>query len=167
MKKILKTITVLILILSTGITTSIYAQRGFRSQVRPGERERQLYRIPDLTEEQQEQINNIRTNYLKDIQPLKNEMKINEARLDALITEDKPDMNKINKLIDDNGKIQTELRKKQVAHQLQIRNLLTEEQKVIFDSRPHGDITRPSRYANRPYGNVGTPHPYRQYRHFR
>lgn len=167
MKKMLKILIIFILILLTALTTGIYAQRGYRSQVWPVEKERQIPEVRGLTEEQQEQIKNLRTDYLKDIQPLKNELKINKAKLDALLTEDNPDMNEINKLIDDNGKIQTELRKKQVSHQMEIRNLLSDEQKVIFDRWDHRDNIRPYRHPRKPYGNVRTSRPYRQYRYFR
>jgi len=160
MKKSIKILTVTILVLLSGISTRIFAQQGYWRQPGPAERERQIPGLLDLTEEQQEQITDLRTAYLKDIQPLKNELNINKAKLDALLTEDNPQVNEINNLIENNGKIQIEIRKKQVAHQLEIRKLLDDEQKVIFDSRPH-------RYLNRPYRNMRLTHSYHHYRHFR
>jgi len=160
MKNLYKFLTVILLVQFTGITATLFAQPGYRNYMKPGENYSMLTGIPDLTEEHKEQIRNLHTAYLKNIQPLKNDMKINKAKLDALLTEDQPDMNEIYKLIDDNGKIRTELHKKQVAHRLEIRNLLTDEQKIFFDSRPHRDAVRPQRD-----GRAALP--YHQYRHFR
>ncbi len=103
--------------------------RGERSM-----RERPLG-IPDLTEDQMEQIKDLNTAHLKDIQSLENDLKINKSKLDALMTEDNPDMNEINSLIEKNGDLLTEIQKKNVAHKLEIRSLLTDEQKVYFDNR--------------------------------
>jgi len=168
-----KILTVLILVSLTGITSISYAQQGYRSQAGPAERGRLLPGIPDLTEEQKEQIKNLQTAYLKDIQELKNEMKINKAKLDALLTEDQPNMNEINMLLEDNGKMLTELRKKQIAHKMEIRDLLTEEQKIIFDNRTLRNDIRPYRYNyrsfrydNRPYRDARIArrnHPYRHW----
>jgi Spy/CpxP family protein refolding chaperone len=179
MDKIYKILTVIVLFFMTGITTNFYAQQGFgRDQIRQGERDREILEIPGLTGEQKEQIKNLHTDYLRDIQPFKNELNINRANLDALVTEDNPDMNEIKNLIYENGKLMTELRKKQVAHKLEIRDLLTEEQKVFFDNRTlrndirpyrynfrsYRDDNRPYRYFNRPYRDGRTArrnHPYR------
>jgi len=159
MKKIYKILTVFILVFMTGITTNFYAQQGYgRDQIRLGERDRETLGIPGLTEEQKEQIKNLHTAYLKDSQPLINELKINRANLDTLLTEDHPDVNEINKLIDENGKLMNELRKKQVAQNLGIRNLLTDKQKVFFDNMTLRDDIRPYRYNNKPYRYNNRPY---------
>jgi len=91
--------------------------------------------IPDLTLEQRDQIRDLRSEHLNNIKPLRNDVRINNILLETLQTEDDPDMNEINELIEKNGKLLTEIRKKQAAHNMEIRNLLTDEQKVFFDDR--------------------------------
>lgn len=90
--------------------------------------------IPDLTEEQETQIASLRTAHLKDVQPLRSEIKINKAKIDALMIQDVPDSKAIDQLIEANGKLRTEIQKKSAAHRLEVRKLLTDEQKVLFDS---------------------------------
>jgi len=99
--------------------------------------------IPDLTEEQKSHIKELRTGHMKEIQPIKNELKINKARMDALMTEENPNLDKINKLIEESGSMQIQLRKESAAFKLEVRKLLTDEQKVFLDThqgRPRRDF---------------------------
>ena len=116
-------------------TASLFSQKGPGKMQGPKEGTRMLMGIPDLTEEQMDQIKDLHIAHLKDIKPLKNDVKINNAILEALQTDDEPDLNKINDLIEKNGNLLTDIRKKQVAHKLETRSLLTDDQKVFFDNR--------------------------------
>ncbi|MBL7113586.1 MAG: periplasmic heavy metal sensor [Bacteroidales bacterium] len=116
-------------------TISLSAQRGPGYGQGTPEGNHMLKGIPDLSEDQMDQIKDLHTAHLKDIKPLKNDVKINNAILDALQTEDEPDLGKINELIEENGKLLTDIRKKQVAHKMEIRSLLTDDQKVFFDNK--------------------------------
>ena len=130
-----------ILLLATG---SVIAQRGpGYGQGTPGGN-RMLMGIPDLTEDQITQMKELHTAHLKDILPLNNDLRINNAKLQALQTEDEPDLKEINGLIEKNGNLRTELLKKKVAHKMEIRSLLTDDQKVFFDNR-----MQRMRYASR------------------
>ena len=100
-----------------------------------GPQQGQCQWIPDLTEEQQEQIKELRTAHLKEVQSLRSEMMINKAKMNALMIEDDPDLDQINKLIEETGAIQIEMRKNAAAHKLEVLELLTDEQKVVMDSR--------------------------------
>ena len=120
------------LLLAAGNTI---AQHGPGKMQGPPDGNRMLMGIPDLAEEQLDHIKGLHTAHLKDIKPLKNDVKINNAILDALQTEDVPDLDKINELIEKNGRLLTDLRKKQVAHKMEIRSLLTDDQKVFFDNK--------------------------------
>jgi Spy/CpxP family protein refolding chaperone len=75
----------------------------------------------------------------------RNDMAIKRAELQKYETADKPDMTLINSTIEDIGKLNTEMLKKRVAHELAVRSLLTDEQKAAFDARKY----RPAREANR------------------
>ena len=93
--------------------------------------------LPNLTDEQKEQIAKLRTENMKAMQDSRNLMQEKMARLHTLQTADKPDMKSINGLIDEIAGIKATMAKTQAAHHQKIRSLLTDEQRVIFDSRPH------------------------------
>ena len=111
-------------------------QRGMKN---PGPK------LPDLTEEQEEQIQSLRTDHLKAMLPLKNELNEMKARLRTLSTADNVDMNEINTLIDEMGEIKIRMMKSGAANRQKIRMLLTDEQRVVFDSRRPRPGRRPPR----------------------
>lgn len=89
--------------------------------------------IPGLSEEQQEQIKTLRTEHMKAVQPLRNQLGEKKARLRTLTTADKVNMTDVNKIIDDIGKMQTQMMKLKEQHRQEIRKLLNDEQRVMFD----------------------------------
>ncbi|MBN2620496.1 Spy/CpxP family protein refolding chaperone [candidate division WOR-3 bacterium] len=96
--------------------------------------------IPDLTDAQKEQMQNLHMELLRAMKPLQNEIGEKEARLHTLQSADKVNMSEINKVIEDIGQLRTKIMKLNVAHHQEIRSLLTEEQRVFFDAHhpPHG-----------------------------
>ncbi len=92
--------------------------------------------LPDLTEEQQKQIKELRIKHLKAMLPLKNEIREKQAHLKTLTTKEKVDVNAVNSTIDEIVKLKGKMMKSANAHKQEIRKILTEEQRVIFDSRP-------------------------------
>ena len=122
------------------LTVSLMAQRGhgpgsFNAD-KPG-MGHFCQAIPDLTPEQEQQISELRTMQIKEMNDSRSDLSIKHAELHKLQTADKADMDKINAKIDEIGKIKTEMAKKRAAHIQKVRALLTDEQRVIFDSR-HG-----------------------------
>lgn len=91
--------------------------------------------IPNLTEDQQKKIEKMRTANMKEMIQFRNVMAEKSAHLNTLRTADKVDMNAINKEIDVIGAISTKMMKKREAHRQSVRQILTDEQKVYFDSR--------------------------------
>ncbi|MBN2166600.1 MAG: Spy/CpxP family protein refolding chaperone [Marinilabiliaceae bacterium] len=91
-------------------------------------------RIPDLTDEQMAQIQSLRTAHLKDVLPLRNKMNELQAKQRTLTTGNNIDKTTVNSNIDEITKIKNSLLKKQVAHRLAVRNILTDDQKVWFDA---------------------------------
>jgi len=91
--------------------------------------------IPDLTAEQQDKIKTIHLNMMKESLPIKNKLGENKAKMKTLQTADNPDMKAINTLIDESAKLEADLKKKRAANHQEVRKLLTDEQRVIFDSR--------------------------------
>ena len=53
----------------------------------------------------------------------------------TLTTAESPDMKAINKLIDENAKLRADLAKQRAANHQEFRKILTEEQRIKFDSR--------------------------------
>ncbi|MEQ8360243.1 MAG: periplasmic heavy metal sensor [Cytophagales bacterium] len=90
-------------------------------------------RIPDLTEDQKENIKSIRLSAMKDMKPLRNELGEKEARFKTLRSADKPDMDAINKQIDEIAALKASISKREVKAQQDIRALLNDEQKMAFD----------------------------------
>lgn len=92
-------------------------------------------RIPDLTDQQKEQIKDIMLTTRQAVLPLQNQMREKAARLKTLRTAEKVDMEAVNSVIEEIGDIRTQIMKTRVASEQEIRELLTEEQRVVFDSR--------------------------------
>lgn len=91
--------------------------------------------IPGLTEQQLEQMKSIRTGHMKEMQSIRNQMDEKKARLRTLSTADKVDMAEINKVIDEIGRMQTQMMKSREQHRQDVRKMLTDEQRIFFDSR--------------------------------
>jgi Spy/CpxP family protein refolding chaperone len=108
--------------------------------------------IPDLTEAQQAQIEKLRTAHMKDVLPLKNELGEREAKLKTLMSSTNPDMNAINAEIEKIGQIKIEMHKKKALHQQDVRKVLTEEQRVMFDMHSGKGMGKGKGYGNCNYG---------------
>jgi len=88
----------------------------------------------DLTEEQKTQIDKLHLDLQKESLPAKNKVREKWAQLQTLITENGDESN-IDKLIDDIGDLQVTIDKQRIKTHLKVRELLTEEQKIKFDTR--------------------------------
>ncbi len=125
-----------------GMNVNLFAQRGYRYQnadrlqrfqsQNPG-----FYcrNIPDLTQEQQDELMELRTAHLKDMQDDRNALAEKRVRLQSLRTSDDPDMTTINKTLDEMSEIRTGMQKEKETHIQNIRNVLTDSQRVYFDAR--------------------------------
>jgi len=90
--------------------------------------------MADLTDEQRESIKAIHVEHLKSTKALKNEMGEKEARLKTLQSEDQPNKKNILSIASEIGEIKKALYIARVETHMEIRGLLTENQKVMFDS---------------------------------
>jgi len=91
--------------------------------------------IPDLSEDQKSQIKNLRMQMTKETTPIKAQIREKKAHLNTLSIAEKPDMKAINKTIDEIGALQVKIMKAHAKMRQDIRALLTDEQKVVFDSK--------------------------------
>ena len=89
--------------------------------------------ITDLSDKQKEEINALRTVNIKESQQLKNQMDVKRAELRALQQVDNPDMDAINKKIEERAALRTDLEKKTATHRQSVRNILTDDQRVFYD----------------------------------
>ncbi|MCD6111940.1 MAG: Spy/CpxP family protein refolding chaperone [Bacteroidales bacterium] len=139
--KMFKKLSLLILIALLSLNINSYAQkRGMNNRSDRGrmyKNELQYnQKALNLTDEQAAKIKDIKLAYQKETLPLKNLLNEKRAHLKTLMTAEKADMKAINKIIDEMSTIRTKMMKKRVENRQKIRNLLTDEQKIIFDTRP-------------------------------
>jgi len=105
----------------------------------------------DLSEEQQEAMTTLRTSHYKTMTPLKNKMAELKAKERTLISEESVDLNAVNKLIDEQTDLSNQMRKIQVAHKVEVKKILSDEQIMKLDQRRN--FTR-----NRGYKGRGQSH---------
>lgn len=124
-----KTQLVILILLIAGATEITAQQR--RDHQKPENERAEL----NLSEEQREQMHAIKLNTQKEILPLENELGEIEARMKTLSTQEEVDLKEINKLIDDKTSAMGKMMKIRAASHQEVRALLTEEQRVQFDTR--------------------------------
>ncbi len=90
--------------------------------------------IPNLTDEQRSKIEVLRVAQMKARQTNQNLMREKRAHLITLQTADVEDVKVINGTIDDITELQNKQWKNRSSHMLEVRKLLTAEQKVYFNS---------------------------------
>jgi len=140
---------------------TIMAQRGAGIKGKPmGRADRpraqmQYQRIPDLTGEQQDQMKDLRIDHMQEITRYRNKLAEKRASLRGLQTQDDPDMNALNTTIEEMGQVRINMHKAQAAHHQKVRDILTEEQRAVFDARKMKRRGRPGarcyNRGNRPF----------------
>jgi Spy/CpxP family protein refolding chaperone len=94
-----------------------------------------VHGLAGLSDDQKAQIHKLRISHLKDIQTLQNQIRENRAHYKTLMTSENPDMSAINKNIDEFGSFRNQLMKKQAAHIQDVRKILNDEQRLMFDNK--------------------------------
>lgn len=89
--------------------------------------------LPELTQEQEAKIDDLRTAHMKIMMPMKNQMQVLRAELNVLRSAEKVDMDAINKKIEEIGALKIKMMKEKESHLQDVRKLLTEKQRLIFD----------------------------------
>lgn len=88
-----------------------------------------------LTDEQRTALAKLKLDYMKVKAPIKAKIKSIKVDLAMLVTTDKPDMNAINKKIDELTKLKNDKMKEKYKYIAAKRKVLTAEQQVLFDMR--------------------------------
>ena len=116
-------------------------------------KERRMEVYLDLTDEQQEQAKDIRMSAETAILPISNQVNEIRAKLKTLETAKDVDLKLVNKNIDEVARLNAEIHKVRAKSKQEFRAILTDDQRVKFDTRAssqrtggHGDrpINRPS-----------------------
>ena len=125
------------------LSSSLIAQQGKQMRRHMGDGPHadgkgMMMQMLDLTEDQQAQMEKLRVEHMKQMLPSRNKVQEKEAQKRTLETSEKVDMKAVNKLIDEISDIKTEMAKNRAKHHQDVRNILSEEQRVKFDSMPKG-----------------------------
>ena len=132
----MRTNLVLVAALLLGLSLSALSQQGNGRGNQSGwQRGDYCENIPDLTEDQQSQIQTLRTAHWKEMQNYRNGLDEKRARLRTLQTTENANTDEINNLIEEMGAKRTNMQKRAMAQRTEVRGLLTDDQKVYFDSR--------------------------------
>jgi Spy/CpxP family protein refolding chaperone len=108
----------------------------------------------DLTDEQSEQLTQLRTDHYNAMKPLRAKMDEIRARERTLMAEKSVDLKEVEKVIDQQTELSNEMRKLQVKHQLAMKAVLTDEQVMKLEQGPR----RPARMGQAPgYGRGQVP----------
>ena len=96
----------------------------------------------DLTTEQKEAMQTLRTENYKTMKPLKNKMLELKARERTLMSEEAVDMKAVNKVIDEQTDLMNNMRKVQAAHKVKVKEILTDEQEMKLEQRNRNGSNR-------------------------
>jgi len=107
----------------------------------------------DLTDDQAEQIKELRLAHYKEVQPLRAQMSELVIKHRNLMITGDVDNEAVNTSIDERTSIMNKLMKKQTKFQKEFRNLLTDEQKMVLDNSGRGFGMRQG--MRQGMGNVG------------
>ncbi len=91
----------------------------------------------NLTEEQQASLKKLRLEKLKTVTPLKNKLNELRARKHTLMSANQINNREVNKIIDQMADIKEDIAKANIKQKIEMRKLLTEEQKAMFGKGMH------------------------------
>jgi len=116
---------------------TMFAQPSHKGEMKGAMSNNRMHNnIPNLTDEQNAKIKDLHLSHYKETLPLRNQLGELKAKQHTLVTADKPDMKAIDSNIDEITKLMNQLMKSRAAYHQQIRALLTDEQKIWFDTHP-------------------------------
>ncbi len=138
----MKSILLFVAVMLITINTDLFAQRGYGRGMGPGLAQGQEWGcmafIPDLTDTQKDKIESFRTNHLKNMTTMRNQMFEKRTKLRTLQTADNVNMVAVNSTIDEMSALRAKMQKERANHHQDIRSILTDDQRVYFDARGFG-----------------------------
>ncbi len=123
-----------------GMAAEAFSQRGMaRRDARPMERRAEVcIGIDNLTSEQETKIRELRNARLEQRIEHRNQMDALRVKKRTEMTKAQPNMDEVNRIIDEISELRARHLKENAAHRQDIRQMLTEEQRLQFDSRHLG-----------------------------
>lgn len=131
-KSVIAAVTMTALLVVAGMSMAQQPQQGERMRQRM-QQHRPMMGL-NLTEEQQQKMADLHLALQKQIAPLRARLAVLRTDLKLLMTADSPDMSKIEAKQKEIGEVETQIRIAQSRHQLQVRAMLTPEQRKKFDA---------------------------------
>jgi Spy/CpxP family protein refolding chaperone len=119
---------VLVLLLSS---TVLARQQGLQRQGRQGKGG--MWQSLDLNDEQQKKLLDMRLELQKEMLPLRTDMQDLRSQLKLELTKDEFNENQVKKLTEQIASIGQQIQLKRILHQRAVRNILTPEQRKIYD----------------------------------
>jgi len=97
----------------------------------------------NLTDAQKDEIKLLRLEHEKAIKSDQQTLKLKRVELGNMVANDDPDLRVVDRLTNEIGELNSAMLKAQIAHRIEVRALVDEEQKLKFDkltmgSRLHG-----------------------------
>ncbi|GAB4375774.1 MAG: hypothetical protein Kow0042_21470 [Calditrichia bacterium] len=86
-----------------------------------------------LSDEQRDKIGELKLQMEKETLPLRTKMVEYRNELKLLLTSDNPSPSKVNKVLENISKVRQDMMSKHVNHMIQVRSLLSDDQKQKFD----------------------------------
>ena len=121
-------------------STATFAQRGqgFKQGQRGPGFNTEECRIPDLTQEQQDEIKALRTAHQQAMQEHRTDMRILREEMKDMTSGSDYNVKAAGKKIEEITSLKEKMMKARLAHRNSVRELLTDEQKVVLDSHRPG-----------------------------
>jgi len=133
------------------LSQQLFAQRYYRNNPR-------IYNDPydlNLTQKQLEKMDKLEIELEKSLSPLFSKLRTNYFKLDELELQRSPDHTKIDKAWEEIYTLEEEIEKKEIAHEENIRGLLTEDQRAVFNSYYGYGMGTGRGYYGRGQGGMG------------
>lgn len=129
-------VSLLILTAGLGMTTQALADHSYRGHAgtHHGMDNRGQSWKQDLKDKQRQQIDKLRLDFKKKKYLLKPQIKRAKVELAMLVTSASPKQADIDKKIAQIVKLKSEIMKLKATHKINVRKVLTEEQRVLFDT---------------------------------
>lgn len=109
--------------------SNLNAQRNMRSK-------KDCPKGIEFSDQQKEQIKQSKIEFAKATKDLKNELNEIQAQQKTLLSAEKPDLKAIYANIDEATDLKNQLKKEQIAMKLDVKSVLTDDQKVMMANRP-------------------------------
>lgn len=135
----------LVLMILVGLTTgNVLAQPGRGMKKGPGFGMKhmgdpemcRLTKMLELTDEQQEKVKALKLDFMKENLSIKNQLNVKRAELKAMQAQERVNMSEVNGKIDEITELTGDMMKAVAELHQEIREELTEDQRLLFDSHP-------------------------------